>query len=242
MVASHHLAKEDIPILPPEVSGNDLDRRVLRQLDGLEPDYADRVARHLVMCARMLDTDPELAYRHARTAADRAGRIGVVRESAGIAAYVTGRYSEAIRELRTYQRLSGTLDYLPVIADCERGLGRPEKAVSIATSTEARQLEGDAKVEMAIVLAGARGDLGEFDAGLAVLSRLTRQMDTAEFAERIALARERLEALAAGASPEEADWIEVPPGDEDTATGQESETDQAPESAVRLLDLEEGEW
>ncbi|MDR1427824.1 MAG: hypothetical protein LBJ08_08735 [Bifidobacteriaceae bacterium] len=235
MVSSHHLAKEDIPAIPPEVTGEELDRDALRALGGLERDYADRIARHLVMCARLLDTDPELAYRHARTAADRAGRVGVVRESAGIAAYATGRYAEAARELRTYQRLSGTRDYLPVIADCERGLGRPERAVDIATSAEAKALQGDDAVEMAIVLAGARGDLGQHAAALAVLSRAARLPHSDAASQRLSLARDRVEALAAGMDPEEADWMEEP---ED----REAALDASPPDDATLFDAEEGSW
>ncbi|MDR1295050.1 MAG: hypothetical protein LBK59_08880 [Bifidobacteriaceae bacterium] len=238
MIPAHHLSKEDIPEIPPEVTGEDLDRRVRAALGSLEPDYADRVARHLVMCARLLDSDPELAYRHARTAADRAGRIDVVREAAGIAAYATGRYAEAIRELRTYVRLSGDTDCLPVIADCERGLGRPERAIDIAGSAEAKRLEGDPRTEMAIVLAGARADLGEHAAGLAVLSRAGRLAETSDGAERVALARERIEALATGVDREQADWMEQDaPGAEGEGSDEAYEMD-----GVTLFDAEEGSW
>jgi hypothetical protein len=235
MVAGHHLDRGDIPFIPPEVSGQDLDREARRSLRGLEPDYADRVARHLVMCARLLDSDPELAYRHARTAADRAGRIDIVRESAGIAAYATGRYAEAARELRTYQRISGTSDYLPAIADCERGLGRPRRAIEIASSPAAKGLEGEAAVEMAIVLAGARADLGEYSAGLAALSRAARIASDEEMAKRVLLARQRIEDLAAGADPESADWME------DDQRPDDSKAHDL-EDDVALFDAEEGTW
>ena len=33
----------------------------------------------------------------------------------------------ALRELRTYRRITGRDDQLPLMADCERGLGRPER-------------------------------------------------------------------------------------------------------------------
>jgi hypothetical protein len=236
MVSASHLAREDIPDLPPEVSGEDLDRDTLAALKGLEPDYADRVARHLVMCGRLLDTDPELAYRHARTAADRAGRVDVVRESAGVAAYVTGRYAEAIRELRAYQRLSGTDDYLPVIADSERGLGRPERAIDIAVSPSGKRLTGDSAIEMAIVLAAARADLGDTAAALGVLGQAARRAQGEEQTRRVALARERIEALAQGVDPAEAEWMEAP---EDDAP---APPPPAADGDVSLFDVEGGSW
>ena len=53
------------------------------------------------------------------------------------------------------------------MADCERGLERPERAIALAASPEAETLDASAKVELAIVVSGARGDLGELDAALA---------------------------------------------------------------------------
>jgi tetratricopeptide (TPR) repeat protein len=59
---------------------------------------------------------------------------------------------------------------LPLIADCERGVGRPERAIELARSPEAEQLTGDDADELRIVAAGARTDLGQLDQALAVLS------------------------------------------------------------------------
>jgi hypothetical protein len=198
------------------------------------------------MCGRLLDSDPELAYRHARTAADRAGRVAIVRETAGIAAYATDRYAEAARELRTYQRLTGYQDYLPVIADCERGLGRPERAIAIATSAEGRGLTGDGQVEMLSVLAGARADLGEFDASFAVLARAARLAGAGESAGRVVAAKERIEALAAGADAAEIDTVDGWSGGGGGAGEGEGGTpdglEAASEDEVKLFDVEEGVW
>jgi len=124
------------------------------------------------MSGRLLDEDPELAYKYSQEALRRAGRIDVVREAAGIAAYVTERYAEALRELRTVRRLTGSNEHLPLMADAERGLGRPEKALELANSPEADTLDNFGKVELAIVASGARADLGEYDAALATLDKL----------------------------------------------------------------------
>ena len=125
------------------------------------------------MAGRLLDADPELAYAHATEAVRRAGRIDIVREAAGITAYRTGRFAEALRELRTVRRLNGSSEHLPLMADCERGLGRPERAIDLAHSPEAKELDETGKVELAIVVSGARLDLGDAEAALATLAQLS---------------------------------------------------------------------
>lgn len=122
------------------------------------------------MTGRLIDEDPELAYQHAQAAVRRGGRVDVVREAAGLAAYRTGRFAEALRELRTVRRLNGSSEHLAVMADCERGLGRPERAITLAQSPEAEELDPTAKVELAMVVSGARLDLGDVDGALAALT------------------------------------------------------------------------
>ena len=62
-------------------------------------------------------------------------RVGVVREACGIAAYRTGRWAEALSELRAARRMTGRDDYLPIMADCERALGRPDRALALPSGT-----------------------------------------------------------------------------------------------------------
>ncbi|MGH3326563.1 MAG: hypothetical protein ACRDPT_01970 [Streptomycetales bacterium] len=121
------------------------------------------------MAGRLLDDDPEQAYQHAAWARRKAGRLAAVREAAALAAYGTGRYAEALADLRAYRRLSGSAAYWPVEADCERGLGRPERALAMAGAPEVRQLDRAAQAEMRIVAAGARRDLGQLDAAVVTL-------------------------------------------------------------------------
>ena len=124
------------------------------------------------MAGRTLDDDPELAYRHAQVALARGGRVDIVREAAAITAYATGRYAEALREFRTVTRLSGSNEHLALVADCERGLGRPEKALELAASPAASTLPRTARVELQMVVAGARADLGQVEAALLILENL----------------------------------------------------------------------
>ncbi|MBD5787721.1 hypothetical protein IF650_16275 [Cellulosimicrobium terreum] len=147
------------------------------------------MGKHLIMAGRLIDSDPELAYEHAQAAVRRAGRVDVVREAAGLTAYRTGRYADALRELRTVRRLNGSSEHLAVMADCERGLGRPERALALAASEEAATLDDVARTELAIVVSGARVDLGELDAALAVLDHVPAAGRVGQLGARVVQAR-----------------------------------------------------
>ncbi len=140
-----------------------------RDLLSLDKNNANTVARHLVMASRLIEDDPTLALAHARAARQRAGRIAVVRETAGITAYHAGEWAEALSELRAARRMSGGPGFLAVMADCERGLGRPERAIELGRSDEARALTGDDATELRMVVAGARMDMGQFDQAVVTL-------------------------------------------------------------------------
>ncbi|WP_420838101.1 tetratricopeptide repeat protein [Antrihabitans stalactiti] len=165
------------PDLPDDVQATDLEPSVRRDLLSLDKTNADAVARHLVMAARLVDDDPVSALGHARAARQRAGRIAVVRETAGLTAYHAGEWAEALSELRAARRMSGGPGLLAVMADCERGLGRPERAIELGRSDEARALKGDDASELRIVVAGARMDLGEYEQ--AVVTLQTADLDPA---------------------------------------------------------------
>jgi tetratricopeptide (TPR) repeat protein len=162
-------ARHDDPLIPEGVSASELDRVARNELKTLSKENADGVALHLVMAARLIESDPALAHQHAISAARRAGRIGVVRETLAITAYATGDYALALRELRTYRRITGRNDQLPMMVDSERGLGRPEKALEEGRSVPRASLPVAVQVELAIAMSGARLDLGQTDAALAEL-------------------------------------------------------------------------
>ncbi|MGS2810323.1 hypothetical protein [Nocardia sp. MW-W600-9] len=170
-------ARPDEPDLPEDVQASDLDPAVRRDLLSLDKNNAETVARHMVMAVELLEDDPRLALAHARAARQRAGRIAVVRETAGVVAYHAEEWAEALSELRTARRMSGGSGLLAVMADCERGLGRPERAIELGRSEEAQALSGDEATELRIVVAGARMDLGQFDQ--AVVTLQTPDLDPA---------------------------------------------------------------
>lgn len=158
------------PRIPPEIEAKQLSPEIRSELITLDKSTADVVARHLVAAGELLEDDPAAALEHARAARARSGRIAAVREAVGIAAYYCGDWAQALAELRAARRMGSKSALLPLIADCERGVGRPERAVELARSDEAQQLSGDDADELRIVVAGARSDLGQHEQALAILS------------------------------------------------------------------------
>lgn len=148
-----------------------LDRGVRAELRSLSKPNAEIVGAHLAAAGQLLDHDPGRALEHARFARSRAARIGVVREAVGIAAYHAEEWSEALRELRAARRITGDPRNLAVIADVERALGRPRQALRVLDDPDATRLDPETRTELLIVVAGARRDLGQLDAALAVLAR-----------------------------------------------------------------------
>lgn len=139
------------------------------------------------MVGRFLDAeDFDQALEHAEAASRRAGRVPVVRETLGLVHYRRGEWAKALGEFRTARRMSGTHHLVPLMADCERGLGRPERALELAVTPEARTLAPAEQVELAIVVAGARGDLGQHAAAVLELKDLaTRGSGREPWAARV---------------------------------------------------------
>src|SRR5690606_15203677 len=223
--------RHDDPVIPDDVAANQLDRAARIELKTLSKDNADWVARHLVMAGRLIDTDAALAHRHALAAARRAGRIGVVRETTAITAYATGDFALALRELRTYRRITGRDDQLPLMVDSERGVGRPQQALELGRSVDRATLDPAVQASLAIAMSGARLDLRQpelalteleipqldpevafsyspalFDAYATVLDELGRTAEAEEWWERSERASA---ALDEAAIPDGQDTVEV---------------------------------
>ncbi|WP_285735118.1 hypothetical protein [Nocardiopsis sp. ATB16-24] len=127
------------------------------------------IGKHMVAAGMFMDEDPERAYTHAAYARRKASRVPAVREVSGVAAYTMGKWQEALSDLRAARRMSGRDNFLAIMADCERGLGRPERALEIADDPAAKNLEAADRIELRIVAAGARRDMGDTTAALAEL-------------------------------------------------------------------------
>lgn len=156
------------PPIPEDVDISELDPAVLNELRTLPEDLGEKVAGHLAAAELLLlDEDDEGAREHAKAAKKLAGRVAAVREAAGITAYRCGDYADALAELRAVRRMTGDDSFVPMMADCERGLGRPERALELLR--EIRDGDPALKVEAQIVAAGARSDMGQHEAALVLL-------------------------------------------------------------------------
>lgn len=154
------------PALPEEIKAAELDGGVRKDLLGLAKEMADKVGKHLVAAGKTIDEDPAQALEHARFARSKASRLAVVREACGLAAYHAGEWQEAISELRAYRRMTGAQVHLAILADCERALARPQRALDIARDARGTELDKTESVELRIVAAGARRDLGQIEAAV----------------------------------------------------------------------------
>ena len=158
------------PHIPDDVTAEQLDKAVLFELRTLPEGLAEIVARHLVAADNALvEGDITLARAHVAAAKRRAGRVAPVREAAGIAAYMDGDYAEAVAELRTVRRMTGSDEYVAMLADCERGLGRPQRALELIKEVDQRSVSVDTRVELLLVAAGARADMGQAEAAIVLL-------------------------------------------------------------------------
>jgi tetratricopeptide (TPR) repeat protein len=160
----------DRPWVNDAVTGDELDKKIIFQLESLTPGNAKSVARHMVSLIQNLETNPKEAHQHGKEIVYRAGRLGIVREKAGIAALRAGEYREALKDLRAAERITGSIEVKPYIAQCELALGNSRKALEIAGSVNERKLSKEGRVEMRIAAAGARLALGQPEAAVVTLT------------------------------------------------------------------------
>ncbi len=159
------------PWIPDEILFEDLDKSVRFELQTLPESLQERVGRHLLAAEIAIsEDDMESALAHSRQAKKLAGRVAVVREANGTIEYLAGEYAAALNELRAVRRMTGSNDFVAMMADCERGLGRPEKAIEFLKSIPVKELLPETAIEVLMVSAGARADLGQVDAALLMLN------------------------------------------------------------------------
>lgn len=216
------------PPLPEDVLATDLDPDARAALLSLARPIAESVARRLVATGLLIDEDPHEALAHALVARRLASGIAPVREAVGLAAYRAGEWQTAIAELRSYHRMTGRQSHLAVLADCERALGRPERAIDLYRHADRSKMEPAEAVELLIVAAGARRDLGQADAAVAMLQ--VRELDgppgTATARLRYAYADAL---LAVGRRDEARQWF---------ARAVDADEDVQTDAAERLLELD----
>ena len=166
--------RPDEPKMPKGIEWKMLTTDDRERLRGLSKEHAENIGLHILAAYTLEESNPDLALEHAKWVARQASRIDFARETLAFVAYRQGDYKLAAREFRTAFRMNGFLDYLPFIADCERGLGEPKKAIEVAMSDDAKYLRGEAKAEMFLVYAGALGDLKMWDKAIEIVHTLGR--------------------------------------------------------------------
>ena len=252
--------RESGPWIPPEVTAKDLHPSARNELKTLSKENAEQVGRHLAMAALLIDEDPQLAHEHALAATRRAGRIAVARETAAITAYAIGDYALALRELRTYRRISGRDDQIALMVDSERGVGRPDRALEVGRSVDRSALPTPARAELAIAMSGAQLDLGEperalteldipeldpdrafewspalFAARATVLEELGRDDEAAQWRHRAEVAAEAIDAALGMTGDDE---FQVVDEVEEIAIDIEDDIDETPSDEVPAEDEE----
>ncbi|WOX15579.1 tetratricopeptide repeat protein [Streptomyces sp. N50] len=215
--------------IPEDVTGEEIDKDVRQELMSLPKGLAEDVSKNLVMVARLIDEDPEAAYAYSKIALRLASRVAAVREAAGFAAYANQKYSEALAEFRAARRMTGSVDLWPVMADCERGLGRPEKALEMAGAAEVHKLDKAGQVEMRLVAAGARRDMDQLDAAIVTLQSPELASNSVQpWTARLRYAYADA-LLAAGREDEAREWF---------AKAVESDKDGSTDASDRLAEMD----
>jgi tetratricopeptide (TPR) repeat protein len=163
------LPRAVVPDLPAGVAPEMLDPAIRRELRSLAKLTAETVSGQLVAAGMLLESDPQAALAHARAARRIASRVSSVREANGLAAYAAGEYAEALAELRAHRRMSGLSLHIPVMADSERALGRPDKALALLDEAPLGELPAAARAELLLVRSGAYRDLNQLQDALSSL-------------------------------------------------------------------------
>ncbi|MGE5225410.1 MAG: tetratricopeptide repeat protein [Planctomycetaceae bacterium] len=160
-----------------------LPREVLDELRRTTKPTAQRDAiARMERAVELLERDdPKAAVVEAERAKQASPRAASVREVLGLALYGTGRWQEALTELKAYKRLSGRSDQNHLIADCLRALGKPTEAVPLADELlRDKRAPNEAKAEAVIVAASALADQGRYAEALSFMARARTRDDVAE--------------------------------------------------------------
>ncbi len=220
--------------MPDDITLDDLPKEMKAGIKSLPVTLAETVGLHLAASVALMEEEEfELAYAHAAYARELAPRLATLRGVGGFLAYRTGRFAEALADFRTVRRLTGQTDILPAMADCERGLGRPERALDIVHEAQPASLPIDTRIELAIVASGARRDLGQFDAAVMELQRTElEQKVEGEWAPRLWYAYADA-LLTAGRRDEAVEWF---------AAAAEIDDDEQTDAMERLEAVLNAEW
>ncbi|HNE89168.1 MAG TPA: tetratricopeptide repeat protein [Actinomycetota bacterium] len=195
----------DLP-WPEEIFELELEPDLMSELESFGG-RTSTLAKHMLSVQVLAESDPEMSYQHAARIRGRIPRSALARQTLCICAYRTSRFKEAVKEEAAYRRISGNFDLVPIAADSERGLNRPQRALEFGAEFEGEDLDSDTRTELFIVMGGARRDLGDTDAARVLLQKAVRAAKSP-----MAMARSRFalgEMLVASGEPEDAKkWLQ----------------------------------
>jgi tetratricopeptide (TPR) repeat protein len=109
------------------------------------------------------------ALRAVKPVVSAAPAAGSVRELHGLILYRLGRWRAALDELAVAHRLTQSFDQHPVMADCQRALGRHAKVEALWNELRRASPTADVLAEGRMVLAGSLADRGKVSDAIAVL-------------------------------------------------------------------------
>ncbi|MBK9178325.1 MAG: tetratricopeptide repeat protein [Acidimicrobiales bacterium] len=139
------------------------------------PSRAPRLRERLGDAARAFDRERYLdARRMLKPLAVEAPAAPAVRELLGLTLYRLGRWQEAARELEAFRTLTGSTEQHPVLADCYRALGRPDRVEALWEELRAASPGAGLVAEGRIVMAGTLADTGRLADGVRLLERAMR--------------------------------------------------------------------
>ena len=100
------------------------------------------------------------ALNDLRKAKNLAPRSSTTRELLGLSAYRAGQWEEALRELRTFRRITGDLIHYPIEMDCLRALHRADDVTRAWERLEDQELSPTVNHEARVVYASFLLDQG----------------------------------------------------------------------------------
>lgn len=170
---------DDAPQKKLPAGAEGLPRHVVESLMRVTP--AARQSAALVALAATAEAFSEgqyhVAVKKALHAKDLASRDATIREILALASYRIGDWSTALRELRTYRRLSGETTHMPVEMDVLRALGRDKDVAAVWT--DFKKLGGGpaVKKEARVVYGSFLIDNGDLEEAAEVVGKAKIEKD-----------------------------------------------------------------
>jgi tetratricopeptide (TPR) repeat protein len=147
---------------------------VVAELDvGERTQVARNLQRRLTDAARAYEAERYSdALRLLKPLAESAPTAAAVRELHGLTLYRLGRWRPALKELEAAHELGGSFDQHPVMADCQRALGRYQAVDKLWDDLRRASPSAEVMAEGRMVAAGALADRGNVAAAIGLLERL----------------------------------------------------------------------